>query len=309
VLHVKILGVGLSKTGTTSLHRALGILGYRSLHYDDRRLNDVVCGANSNPDFRRYDDVDAVLDIPAAWFFEQLLDAYPGCKCILTIRDEGAWWKSIHAHFNDRSPVTSPEANAFKWALRNYVYGSTVAHEFLFKKRYREHNERVLAKVPASQLLTMDVTAGDGWEKLCQFLACAVPTTCFPHQNRRQENEPEYWRRAQTEILRTVKSEKSFVLVDDQSLDRKWFPDHQVLPFVERDGEDWGPPPDDEAAIRDLERLRCRNPSHIVFTWSAFWWLDYYTGLQQHLRSRFPCVLENDQLVIFDLRGGSAKAP
>src|SRR5262245_49667382 len=96
---MRILGVGLSKTGTTSLHRALCRLGFKSLHFDDQRLNDVIVGTNDTPDFRRYDDLDAVLDIPAACFFEELMHAYPDCKCILTVRDENQWWRSIESHF------------------------------------------------------------------------------------------------------------------------------------------------------------------------------------------------------------------
>src|SRR5262245_29709336 len=159
---MKILGVGLSKTATTSLHRALGILGFRSLHYDDHRLNDILDGSNNHPDFRRYDDIDAVLDIPSAYFFEELMQAYPECKCILTVRDADQWWKSIERHFNQKSPVSSREHNPVKWHIRNYLFGSSVAHEFLFRKRYRQHNDHVMRTVPPERLLRVDITAGDG---------------------------------------------------------------------------------------------------------------------------------------------------
>ena len=49
---MQILGIGLSKTGTISLHRALGILGYKCLHYDDKRLNDILGRLYSNPRFQ-----------------------------------------------------------------------------------------------------------------------------------------------------------------------------------------------------------------------------------------------------------------
>ena len=65
---MKILGVGLSRTGTMSLTIALHKLGFRAIHYDRVRLNDILDGSSRNPDFRRYDDVDAVLDIPSAYF-------------------------------------------------------------------------------------------------------------------------------------------------------------------------------------------------------------------------------------------------
>jgi O-methyltransferase len=76
----------------------------------------------------------------------------------------------------------------------------------------------------------------------------------------------------------------------------------RTLPFPEHDGEYWGPPADDAAAIAELERLRRAGARFIAFGWPAFWWLDYYAGLRDFLRSRFRCLLENDRLVLFDLR-------
>ena len=102
---MRILGVGLSKTGTTSLHEALQILGYSSLHFDEIRLNDILYGLAKTPDFRRYDDVDAVTDIPSAYFYRELLCAYPQSKAILTLRDPDSWWRSVETHMNRSKPV------------------------------------------------------------------------------------------------------------------------------------------------------------------------------------------------------------
>lgn len=40
----------------------------------------------------------------------------------------------------------------------------------------------------------------------------------------------------------------------------------------------------------------------IAFRWPAFWWIEYYCGLHRYLRSYFRCMLENDCVVVFDLR-------
>ena len=40
----------------------------------------------------------------------------------------------------------------------------------------------------------------------------------------------------------------------------------------------------------------------MVFTWPAFWWLDAYPRLQRYLVAGFRCVLQNDRVVVFDLR-------
>jgi hypothetical protein len=84
----------------------------------------------------------------------------------------------------------------------------------------------------------------------------------------------------------------SFILVDEDG----WKTDpllsgRKRIPFVERDGQYWGSPRDDVSAIEELERLQHAGAQFIVFAWSTFWWFDYYVGLRQYLRTRFPCVL------------------
>jgi hypothetical protein len=107
------------------------------------------------------------------------------------------------------------------------------------------------------------------------------------------------------EINSVVPTGKMFLLVDDQQLGETFFPAHTVVPFPERDGQYWGPPADDESAVRELERLRQRGASFMAFAFPAFWWLDYYAGLHSYLREKYRCVVENDRLVAFDLQAGA----
>jgi len=51
----------------------------------------------------------------------------------------------------------------------------------LFKKKYREHNERVQAVVPKKKLLVFNVK--QGWKPLCDFLGCEIPGQEFPWLN------------------------------------------------------------------------------------------------------------------------------
>lgn len=52
---------------------------------------------------------------------------------------------------------------------------SPTPHETLYKSRYLEFNQRILATIPADQLLVMNITAGDGWSVLCPFLPKPIP--------------------------------------------------------------------------------------------------------------------------------------
>lgn len=47
--------------------------------------------------------------------------------------------------------------------------------------------------------------------------------------------------------------------------------------------------------------MRREGAKFIAFAWPAFWWLDHYEKFQEYLRSQFPCILENERLVIFEL--------
>lgn len=185
---MQILGAGLSKTGTTSLAHALSTLGYETIHCDGERLNHVIFGVANAPNFRVYDDVDAVTDLPTAYFYRELIDAYPNLRVILTVRPEDDWWRSVEHHFNRRFPVADRTEDEFRWRLRSLAYGSPMAQEFLFRKRYREHNEGVVAQVVPDHLLVMDITRGDGWETLCGFLDQPIPNVEFPHENKTDRN-------------------------------------------------------------------------------------------------------------------------
>lgn len=103
------------------------------------------------------------------------------------------------------------------------------------------------------------------------------------------------------EIAMVVPAGQTFILVDDNRLGDLPISGRRAIPFLERGGQYWGPPPDDHTAICELERLCEAKPRFMVFAWPAFWWLGYYPQLTRHLRSNHTCRLENERVVIFDL--------
>jgi hypothetical protein len=107
---------------------------------------------------------------------------------------------------------------------------------------------------------------------------------------------------AARELSSVVPPYGTFILADEAQLGDDFLADSRAIPFVESDGHYAGPPADDETAIGEFERLRHTGASHIAFAWPAFWWLDHYAGFHRHLRANFPCVLQNDRVVVFDLR-------
>ena len=59
-------------------------------------------------------------------------------------------------------------------------------------------------------------------------------------------------------------------------------------------------PPDSEAAIAELERLRAAGAGYLVLPQTAYWWLDHYDGFAAHLRDRYPAA-DRDACTIFAL--------
>ena len=84
----KIFGIGLSKTGTTSLARALEILGYKTRDY--LGVTRYSSGDLSSIDLDEIETNDAFTDTPVPSFYRELDSRYPGSKFILTSEPDGA---------------------------------------------------------------------------------------------------------------------------------------------------------------------------------------------------------------------------
>ena len=172
----KVFCVGFHKTGTKSLARALAILGYR------------VTGPNGARDPRIAERAlpmaleiaacfDAFNDNPWPVLFREMDAAFPGSRFILTRRSADGWIASVVRHFGDeRTP------------MREWIYGPGRAaprgNERAYLDRYRRHNADVRTYFSGrKRFLCMDITAGDGWDALCNFLQVPVPDQPFPHMN------------------------------------------------------------------------------------------------------------------------------
>jgi hypothetical protein len=119
------------------------------------------------------------------------------------------------------------------------------------------------------------------------------------HQKRVWQNEVQ---RLTRDIESVVPEEATFVLVDEGNFTGMDFLRRRPIPFLEREGQYWGPPANDDDAIRALEKMRQGGAGFMVVGWPAFWWLEYYTEWSQYIRSRFICLEENDRIIAFDLR-------
>lgn len=173
----KIFCIGFHKTGTTSLGEALEQLGYRVT--GPNWINDSDVSEKSlEKAMQLVPKFDAFQDNPWPMIYKEMDKAFPGSKFILTVRDTGKWLASIVGHFGtDTTP------------MREWIYGKghgcPKGNEKLYISRLERHAREVqdYFKGREQDLLVMNVTEGDGWEKLCPFLGLEVPAGAFPRAN------------------------------------------------------------------------------------------------------------------------------
>ena len=96
----KVFVIGLNKTGTTSLGKALKILGYRHICcHRIELIEDIIIQKNFDRIYEIADQYDAFEDWPWPLAYRELSQKYPDAKFILTMRKSPeVWFKSLFHH-------------------------------------------------------------------------------------------------------------------------------------------------------------------------------------------------------------------
>ncbi|KAL9114812.1 MAG: hypothetical protein Q9187_007405 [Circinaria calcarea] len=210
---LKVIGAGLSRTGTASFSRALELLLDGPVYHggtqatlgpeieikswikvlshwpprtdeDKRLILDITAS--------RLDGYAATTDAPASLLVPELLALYPDAKVICTVRDPVAWAKSIEGLGNATTI----------WFLRFVLFPLPTLRYFvdyvnvlrdawieLYGERdpptkitYDRHIAWLKETVPEEKLVFFNVK--DGWEPLCRALGKEVPEGVpFPRIN------------------------------------------------------------------------------------------------------------------------------
>jgi hypothetical protein len=171
-----VFGIGLSKTGTTSLAEALTMVGVPTLHLPDKGLMLAGRFSEALAGYR------GATDISVSFCFEALDAAYPGSRFVLTMRDRDTWVESVEAHMHRRP---WPERGTPAAELRVRIYGTHLFERDRLMAAYDAFHARVhryFADRPRD-LVVMHIIDGQGWEVLCPFLGVAVPGVPFPRRN------------------------------------------------------------------------------------------------------------------------------
>jgi len=166
----KVWGIGLARTGTTTLCEVFRRLGYQTVLH--------------NPHFPLLETADAAADNECALFYRYLDYRFPGSKFILTTRPLKDWLKSIKFVL-DTYPISSRQENIAIFR-RMTLYGTVSFDEAKMICAYLQHHREVRHYFHdrADDLLEVDFAQCNGWERICAFLDLPVPGEPFPHLNK-----------------------------------------------------------------------------------------------------------------------------
>ena len=90
-------------------------------------------------------------------------------------------------------------------------------------------------------------------------------------------------RDAGLELRKTTAPDSLIIAADTGDPTIFYYAERKGWHFLEEDGIYNGNPGDSHQAIADLERLRHRGATHLVFTANTFWWLESYPEFTRHL--------------------------
>jgi hypothetical protein len=176
----RVFGIGLNKTGTSSFHEAMTILGFASLHWGGPSIRMAVeaAAAAGRPLLSgldpRYDAFSDILALSTS--FAVLDEQYPGSRFVLTVRPVDDWIESRRRHV---------ETNIRRRTAGEYAGTFLVVDEAGWRAEWERHTTAVrrhFARRPDFLELGLATTAG--WEPLCSLLDVATPTKPYPWANR-----------------------------------------------------------------------------------------------------------------------------
>ncbi|KAI4948513.1 hypothetical protein J4E91_005937 [Alternaria rosae] len=213
---MRILVLGMCRTGTTTIAVALRKLGYTSHQMRDvltkpselalweEAVNVTLLPPQERPSNQQkmepygkeeFDkllaDYDVVMDLPGCVFASKLVKAYPDAKVILTKRRYEDWEQSMQDSIwcldTWRLFTLCRQLNITQLApLMRLVHSIFRVHNNnnyggpAAKTAFDKHYVTVRSLVPQSQLLELDTDRDLKWEPICEFLGKEVPKESFP---------------------------------------------------------------------------------------------------------------------------------
>ena len=176
---MKVIGIGLNKTGTSTLGFCMRYWKFKHISYNKKAF-ELWRQGNYDALFKWIDRYDSFEDWPWPLFYQQIDQEYPDAKFVLTRRkNPEVWFSSLLKHANRIGPT----------AYRKSIYGHSMPHNHKEDhiRIYENHLQTVREyfKDRPDDLLEVCWAEGDDWDKLADFLGLEKPNEPFPHVNKK----------------------------------------------------------------------------------------------------------------------------
>lgn len=178
---MKIFGIGLNKTGTSTLGAAGELLGLRAKSWDAALFRDTMIEGRRELLWRAIDEFDLFNDFPYPLLYPEIAERYPDAKFVLTRRaSPEAWLSSLKAHAM-RASLSS--------RTHRVVYGLQYPHGFeqSFLDYYACHNAAARQFFAGRHEAFLEIC----WEeeadlsRFAAFVGRDAPATALPRANAR----------------------------------------------------------------------------------------------------------------------------
>lgn len=219
---LRVLCLGLSRTGTVSLRQALVQLGYKDCYHFASTLQENPRDAEmwiealnakfkgiGEPYERKHWDAllghcQAITDTPSVIFYKELLAAYPEAKVVLTERDSvDQWFRSQMSTVIPFSAQMLPQSWTAKFIalfspldsnvlrMMELIVHDTPMYAALWHdyhngtttgKQFYQDYNAEIKRLVPEERLLV-LNVKEGWKPLCQFLNEEVPDEEFPNRN------------------------------------------------------------------------------------------------------------------------------
>ncbi len=200
----KVFCIGLNKTGTTSVEKALIDLGYKM---GDQRTGELLLEDWSKRDFSKLIELvktaDAFQDVPFScpYTYMVLDHCFPNSKFILTIRDNPEQWYNSMTKFHaklwgrDGQIPTVEDLKKADYIFEGYPFlfpkyctltpDDPYNKEILFNF-YNEHTRLVneYFRFKQDKLLVINLSDLNSYHKMCSFLGKKPLYNEFPWENK-----------------------------------------------------------------------------------------------------------------------------
>ena len=192
-MSLRVIGTGFGRTGTDSMREALTMLGFGPCHHmyevmehaQQKRLWRGLA-KGERPDWDQlFAGYKSCVDWPSAYYWRDLIQAYPKARVILTWRSPESWWESFQNTILPAIADSKDQDSLGVALVAKQVFGGRPQDRAHAIRVYEANVQAVLNTVPAERLLIHKL--GDGWGPLCAHLGVPVPDEPYPARNTTQE--------------------------------------------------------------------------------------------------------------------------